>query len=154
MSLVVLLEISKVLFLCKPDMGCFFFCFFPPVFLFRSSNLTQADKSEFQLSPSLRPTGTGAAEAEKGAVCLADPPCKMRGCCGTLAAPNYYQNSCKHIKAPATGPSHAVGPGGQALQCGEATGGLTVLHARLASLPRHAATTAPRHSCCLIKFPG
>lgn len=92
-------------------------------------------QSEFQLSASLWLDGTSVAEAEKGAVCPADPTQQMRGCCGAVAAPNYYQTA-----ANTSGYSEGAQPycqtRGQTLQCGEATGGL--LCSLLPSVHSHA----------------
>lgn len=71
MYLAVLPLISELLFLFKPDTGCFLQSFAVLEVKFNTRR-----QSEFQLSPSLRLTGASAAEAEKGAVCPADPPCK------------------------------------------------------------------------------
>lgn len=67
-------------------------------------------QSEFQLSPSLRRAGTSVAEAEKGAVCPADPPCKWEGAVVQWLLLITTKQLQTH-RATAKGPSHTARPG-------------------------------------------
>ncbi len=67
-------------------------------------------QSEFQLSPSLRLAGTSVAEAENGAVCPADPPCKWEGAVVQWLLLITTKQLQTH-RATAKGPSHTARPG-------------------------------------------
>lgn len=79
-------------------------------------------QTEFQLSPSLRLAGTSVAKAEKGAVCPADPPCKWEGAVVQWLLLITTKQLQTH-RATAKGAQPYCQARGQALQCGEATGG-------------------------------
>lgn len=67
-------------------------------------------QSEFQLSASLRLAETSVAEAEKGAVCPADPPCKWEGAVVQWLLLITTKQLQTH-RVTAKGPSHTARPG-------------------------------------------
>lgn len=92
-------------------------------------------QSEFQFSPSLWLPRTNVAKAKKGCCVSFWPTLQMRGCCGAVAAPNYYQTAA-NTWGYSEGAQSNCQARGQALQCGEATGSL--LCSSLPSVHSHA----------------
>lgn len=111
------LNISMPVILVSDRLGLFWKCFAVEEFIFNMSR-----QSEFQLFPSLWLAGTSVAKSEKGAVCPADPPCKWEG--AVVQWPRLI--TTKQLQTHSTtaiGAQPYSQTRGQALQCGEATGG-------------------------------